>query len=192
MLANGTIVDIYRKAQTFAKDPKADKSSLHQAVNVARFMHPLPDIVLTKIGTAELVWQKDNVFFSLEFFPNNVNITLAVQGATDQVFTGTQYHSGSIPINILFVILQQFCFMVKIPAPKINPWDEFGDTYFEDINLDDVKEREDAAEEEKTKTFLSFKKIKTDIKEDDNVTSIVEEDNDLTVEEEDNDKKEEK
>jgi len=183
MLANGTIVDIYRKAQAFAKEPTANKNSLHQAVNVARFVHPLPDITLTKAGTAELVWQKDNVCLSFEFFESHVDVTLSVQGATDQIFKGIQYHSGSIPINILFVILQQFCFMVQIPAPKVDPWDEFGDVYFEDIDIASIKEREDASIEEKTKAFLSFKKTKADIKEDESkVTSIAPEN--ITVEEE--------
>ena len=182
MLANGTIIDIYRKAQDFAKDSVANKNSIQQAVNVARLLHPLPDISLSDIGTAKLTWIKGNITLSFEFFNFSVNVVFAAKGVTDQTFTGVQYHSGSIPVNVLFAILQQFCLMTNTPAPKINPWDEFEDIYFENINIDDIKEREEAATENKVKTFLSFKKTKTDI-QNDNTTA--EKESDIITEEED-------
>lgn len=180
MLANGTIIDIYRKAQYFAKEPAVNKNGIQQAVNVARLMHPLPDISLTETGTARLTWKKDNVTLSMEFFSFNVNVVLSVKGASDQIFTGVQYHNGTIPVNILFVLLQQFCFMSNTPAPQINPWDEFSEVYFEDIDIESIKEREEMATQEKVKTFLSFKKI-PDIKEDD--TAAEQKDNVITKEE---------
>lgn len=166
MQYGGTIVDIYRTAKELWNVPGANKNSIQQAVNVARFFQTIPYLKISDYNNAQLVWSHNNVIITFEFVESAVRVTLCQKYSDLPMFEGIQYHNGSIPIGTLYFILQSFCVIAGVPVFKLEPWDKLEGISVEDIDLSVYNEAEAKAYEAKIAAFREASAAKEEQKED--------------------------
>lgn len=151
-----TIGDVYRRARELYnlrdfsfgdnRSKAPNKLCIEHAVNVARWMPSIPHLDYTRYSTVCLWWQFNNVYLSMEFFPNLVRIVKANPDTLEQSFEYTQHHAGNIQIDMLFnaVVLANIEAGFQVDTvPK--PWDEFTGVKVPDLDMDEIERRESEA-----------------------------------------------
>ena len=159
-----TIGDIYRRARELYNLRDFDfgdntmkapnKLCIEHAVNVARWMPSIPHLDYTRYGTVYLWWQFNNVYLSMEFFPNLVRVVKANPNMLEQSFEYSQHHAGNIQVDMLFNAVVQANVEAGFQVDTVpKPWDEFTGISVVDLDMDEIERREREAGERFAEAF---------------------------------------
>ena len=168
MLSGGTIADIYRRAKGLLDSPGIDKTSLQNAVDVARWIQYIPIMSRTVYGSTLLEWSFGRSYLSMDFIPHSIRIVSFSGDNTAAIFEGIQHFERQIPIDILGLLVSQFAASAQLPPITLRPWDKFGGIKIEDIDIEEVNRLEAAGNAARVQAF--FDQQKEEAEKNDSVT----------------------